>query len=156
MANEREWTSRVLRMPRFEKLGHPPDIEVGACPDAGSGTTDMYPGMDVRIIQKDMPIPNDGFVVNVESPRQDLYQHDGIFPPSGIEYILADCRRYQETPNAVLLFHAAFIQGITNQSGTAPHAEMGGYGSLYRQHFEGINKRIREAFGDAKARLPCS
>jgi hypothetical protein len=29
----------------------------------------------------------------------------------------------------VLLFHAAFIQGITNESGTAPHAEMGGYGA---------------------------
>ena len=38
----------------------------------------------------------------------------------------------------------------------AVKTEMGGYGSLYRQHFEGINKRIREAFGDAKARLPCS
>ena len=29
----------------------------------------------------------------------------------------------------MLLFHAAFIQGITNYSGTAPHAEMGGYGT---------------------------
>jgi hypothetical protein len=106
-----------------------PDIEVGVCPAAGSGTADTYPGMDVRIIQKDMPIPKDGFVVNVETQRQDLYQHDGVFPPSGIESVLADCRRYQEAPNAVLLFHAAFIQGITNSSGTAPHAEMGGYGA---------------------------
>lgn len=27
------------------------------------------------------------------------------------------------------MFHAAFIQGITGRSGTAPHAEMGGMGS---------------------------
>jgi hypothetical protein len=106
-----------------------PTIEVGVCPDAASGTADAYPGMDARIIQKDMPIPKDGFVVNVETKRQDVYQHDGIFSRSGIEDILADCRRYQESPNAVMLFHAAFIQGITNESGTAPHAEMGGDGT---------------------------
>ena len=28
-----------------------------------------------------------------------------------------------------MLFHAGFIQGITNYSGSAPHAEMGGYGT---------------------------
>jgi len=29
----------------------------------------------------------------------------------------------------LLLFHAAFVQGVTNYSGSAPHAEMGGYGT---------------------------
>ncbi len=29
----------------------------------------------------------------------------------------------------MMMFHAAFIQGISNWSGTAPHAEMGGYGT---------------------------
>ncbi len=106
-----------------------PDIEVGVCPDANSGTGDSYPGMDVRIIQKQMPIPKDGFVVNVETLRQDVYQNDGIFNQTNLDYIFADCRRYQEAPNAVMLFHAAFIQGITNYSGSAPHAEMGGYGT---------------------------
>jgi len=106
-----------------------PDVEVGVCPDAGSGTGDSYPGMDVRIIQKEMPIPAEGFVVNVETQRQDAYHNDGVFEPSGREFVLADCRRYQEAPHAVMLFHAAFIQGITNFSGTAPHAEMGGDGT---------------------------
>jgi hypothetical protein len=106
-----------------------PDIEVGVCPTAKSGTGDSYPGMDVRIIQKDMPIPKTGFVVNVETLRQDLYQHDGVFNKTNLEYIFADCRRYKESPNAAILFHAAFIQGITNESGSAPHAEMGGYGT---------------------------
>jgi len=49
-----------------------PDVEVGVCPDAGSGTGDSYPGMDVRLIQKKMPIPAKGFVVNVETSRQDV------------------------------------------------------------------------------------
>jgi hypothetical protein len=85
--------------------------------------------MDVRIIQKKMPIPDDGFVVNVETLRQDVYQNDGVFNESAREYILNDCRRYLEADHAVMLFHAAFIQGITNYSGSAPHPEMGGWGT---------------------------
>jgi hypothetical protein len=111
-----------------------PDIGVGVCPDVNSGTGDSYPGMDVRIIQKEMPIPATGFVVNVESLRQDIYQNDGIFHPGSLEDIFAGCQRYLDAPNAVMLFHAAFIQGITNASGSAPHAEMGGYGT-------GVNDR---------------
>jgi hypothetical protein len=106
-----------------------PDIEVGVCPAANSGTGDSYPGMEVRIIQKRMPIPPSGFVVNVETLRQDAYQNDGVFNQTNLDNIFADCRRYKESPNAVMLFHAAFIQGITNFSGSAPHAEMGGYGT---------------------------
>lgn len=106
-----------------------PDIEAGVCPAAGSGTADSYPGMDVRLVQKDMPIPRQGFVVNVETLRQDVYQNDGVFNRTNLDRIFADCRRYQEAPNAAMLFHAAFIQGITNYSGSAPHAEMGGYGT---------------------------
>jgi hypothetical protein len=106
-----------------------PDIEAGVCPDINSGTGDSYPGMEVRIIQKQMPIPSTGFVVNVETLRQDAYQNDGVFNQSNLDYIFADCRRYQAAPNAAMLFHAGFIQGITNYSGSAPHPEMGGYGT---------------------------
>ncbi|MCL4207210.1 MAG: hypothetical protein KJ000_32410 [Pirellulaceae bacterium] len=106
-----------------------PDIEVGVCPDMTSDTGDTYPGMDVRIIQKEMPIPATGFVVNVEALRHDIYQNDGVFSRGDIDEILAGCQRYLAAPNAVLLFHACYIQGITNYSGSAPHAEMGGYGT---------------------------
>lgn len=106
-----------------------PDIEVGICPHVNAGTADTYPGMEVRIIQKDMPIPAAGFVVNVEPLRQDYYQNDGIFSQSNRDYVFADCRKYLAAPHAVLMFHAAYIQGITNYSGTAPHPEMGGYGT---------------------------
>lgn len=106
-----------------------PDIEVGVCPYVKSPTADSYPGMEVRIIQKTMPIPASGFVVNVETQKQDAYENDGVFNPGAVEYVLADNRRFLEEPRAVLLFHAAFIQGIGNFSGTAPHPEMGGYGT---------------------------
>jgi hypothetical protein len=106
-----------------------PDIEVGVCPTADSDTADTYPSMDVRIIQKKMPIAAEGFVVNVETLRQDDYQNDGIFNQSNLDYIFADCQRFHDASNSAMLFHAAFIQGITNFSGCAPHAEMGGYGT---------------------------
>lgn len=106
-----------------------PDIPAGVCPTAKTETADEFPGMDVRIIQKDMKIPDKGWVVNVETLRQDVYENDGVFNKSAREYVLADCERYAKAPNAALLFHAAFIQGITNGSKTAPHAEMGGYGT---------------------------
>ena len=106
-----------------------PNIEAGICPDANSGTGDTYPGMEVRIIQKEMPIPADGFVVNVETKRQDAYQNDGIFNQTNLDYVFSDCRRFKAAPNAAMLFHAGFIQGITNYSGSAPHPEMGGYGT---------------------------
>ena len=106
-----------------------PNIEAGICPDINSGTDDSYPGMEVRIIQKQMPIPKQGFVVNVETKRQDAYQNDGIFNQTNLDYIFADCRRFKNAPNGAMLFHSGFIQGITNYSGSAPHPEMGGYGT---------------------------
>jgi len=106
-----------------------PDIEVGICPNFPSETADTYPGMDVRIIEKGASIPSDGFVVNIETPREDVFENDGVFSPKSIATILENCQRYLDAPNAVMMFHSAYTQGITNKSGTAPHPEMGGYGT---------------------------
>lgn len=103
-------------------------IEVGVCPYEKSTTTDTYPGMDVRIVQKSMAIPADGFVVNVETQKRDAYENDGVFTPGQVDAVLDDCRRYLDAKNAVMFFHAAYIQGIGNFSGTAPHPEIGGIG----------------------------
>jgi len=106
-----------------------PEIEVGIGPHWTSGTSDVYPGMDVRIIQKGMPIPDKGFVVNVEPIREDYFNNDGIFNATNLETIFANCRNYLDAPHAVFMFHSGFVQGVTNYSGTAPHGEMGGYGT---------------------------
>ncbi len=106
-----------------------PGIEVGVCPYMKSPTGTTYPGMEVRIIQKEMEIPKEGFVVNVETQKQDSYEDDGVFNEGHLEFVFDDCRRYAEAENAAMMFHAAFIQGISNRSGTAPHAEIGGRGT---------------------------
>ena len=121
-------TEKKARLTRWFKAVAP-GIEAGVCPYVKSKTADTYPGMEVRIIQKDMPIPSTGFVVNVETQKQDSYENDGVFVPESKEYVFADCRRFLAEPRAAMLFHAGFIQGIGNYSGTAPHPEMGGYGT---------------------------
>jgi hypothetical protein len=106
-----------------------PDIPVGIGPHWKSGTSDVYPSMDIRLIQKGMPIPKEGFVVNIEPIREDYFQNDGLFNQTNIDAIFKNCRNFLDAPNAVFMFHSGFVQGITNFSGTAPHAEMGGYGT---------------------------
>jgi hypothetical protein len=124
-----------------------PTIEVGVCPYIKSPTGTSYPGMDVRIIQKEMEIPSEGFVVNVETQKQDSYEDDGVFNEGHVEFVLDDCRKYAEAPNAAMLFHAAFIQGISNRSGTAPHAEIGGNGTSpsdrgVRFYYDWVKKNV--------------
>ena len=124
-----------------------PAIEVGVCPTEDSGTADEYPGMDVRLIQKSMPIPARGFVVNVELTRHDFYENDGIFSKGEVAEMTADWERYRSSPNAAPLFHAAYLQGISNGSGTAPHPEPGGYGTDahdrgYRFYFDWLRANL--------------
>jgi hypothetical protein len=106
-----------------------PEIEVGVCPSEDTGTADEYPGMDVRIIQKSMAIPSRGFVVNVELTRHDFYENDGIFSKGDVAEMRSDWERYKAAPNSAMLFHAAYLQGISNKSGSAPNPEPGGYGT---------------------------
>ena len=108
---------------------HAPDVPVGVCPTYKSGTGLSFPGMDVLIIQKNEEIPDKRFVVNVETQREDQYDNDGIFDDAARKRMRATWEKYRATENAFLLFHSAFCQGITNKSGTAPHAEMGGNGT---------------------------
>lgn len=124
-----------------------PTIPVGVCPYELSPTANTYPGMGVRIIQKEMPIPEDGFVVNVESQKQDSYENDGVFSEGMVAHVLADCARYAAAPNAGFLFHSAYTQGIGNGSGTAPHPEIGGMGATVgdrgaRFYFEWVRDNV--------------
>lgn len=124
-----------------------PTIPVGVCPYELSPTANTYPGMGVRIIQKEMGIPEDGFVVNVESQKQDSYENDGVFSEGMVAHVLADCARYAAAPNAGFLFHSAYTQGIGNGSGTAPHPEIGGMGATVgdrgaRFYFEWVRDNV--------------
>ena len=106
-----------------------PDVPLGVCPSEETGTGDTFEGMGVRMIQKLMPIPKGGFVVNVETHRYDVYNNDGVFTRSDFEDMKATFAAYGAAPHAAMLFHAGYIQGVTNASGSAPHPEMGGRGT---------------------------
>jgi hypothetical protein len=108
---------------------HAPGAPVGVCPTYKGGTGLSYPGMDVTIVQKGEDIPRKGLVVNVETQREDAYDNDGVFDAAARKRMKATWEKYKASPNAFLLFHSGFCQGITNKSGTAPHPEMGGGGT---------------------------
>jgi hypothetical protein len=111
----------------FKKFA--PEVPAGVCPSYLTDTANSYPGMDVRIVQKGADIPDTGFVVNVETTREDTYDNEGIFDAETRKRMIATWEKYKSKPNAFLLFHAAYLQGITGKSGTGPHPEMGGDGT---------------------------
>ena len=124
-----------------------PDIEAGICANYTSNTNISYPGMDICIIQKEEIIPDTGFVVNVESHKLDTYLDDGVYEPEEFDIMANFFEQYKAAPNAGMLFHSAFSQGITNGSGTAPHPEMGGYGKSKddrgnRFYFEWVRENV--------------
>jgi len=124
-----------------------PEIEAGVCPTHNSNTADHYPGMGIRLIQKEAKIPAEGFVVNVEMQRHDPYDNEGIYQAEEYDIMRGYFEQYQNAPNAALLFHSAYCQGITGKSGTGPHPEMGGYGRTeddrgMRFYFEWVREEI--------------
>jgi hypothetical protein len=125
---EPDGAAKKARMTAWFKK-HAPEVPVGVCPTYKSGTADTYPGMDVRIIQKEAAIPDKGFVVNVETQRQDAYDNEGVFTPAQMARMKGTFEQYRARPNAFLLFHSGYCQGITGKSGTGPHPEMGGGGT---------------------------
>jgi hypothetical protein len=132
---------------RFKKYA--PNIPVGVCPSFPTNTGNTYSGMDVRIIQKGADIPDEGFVVNVEMQREDVYDNDGIFTPEARARMLATFERYRSKPNAFLMFHCAYCQGITGKSGTGPNPEIGGDGTGpedrgMRLYFDWVKEHIGE------------
>jgi hypothetical protein len=124
-----------------------PALEVGVCPTEDSDTGIHYPGMDVTLIQKEMDIPREGYVVNVEMQRHDGYENEGKFEPEEFAIMQGYFEAYRAAENAALLFHSGFTQGITGRSATGPHPEMGGRGASesdrgVRFYFEWVHEHV--------------
>jgi hypothetical protein len=124
-----------------------PGIEVGVCPTLKSDTGTVFEGMDVRMIQKTAPIPEEGFVVNCEMQRHDPYDNEGQFEPEEYGIMEGYFEGYRVRPHAAVLFHSAYTQGITGRSGTGPHPELGGYGRSeadrgVRFYFEWVREHV--------------
>jgi hypothetical protein len=128
LLREPDGAEKKAKLTRWFKK-YAPDIPVGVCPSFPTDTGNSYPGMDVRIIQKGAEIPDKGFVVNVETPREEQYDNEGVFTPEAKKRMQELWESYRSKPNAFMLFHSAYLQGIGGKEGTGPHAEMGGNGT---------------------------
>lgn len=124
-----------------------PEYAIGVCPSANSGTADTFPGMGVRLIQKDMPIPKSGFVVNVEMQRFDTPENEGVYSPAQISALRDIFETYKNAPNAALMFHSSYTNAIGGKAGTGPNPEIGGNGTAEddrgaRVYFDWLRKNV--------------
>lgn len=118
---------KKARMARWFKEVNP-DVPLGVCATIDRGTDPFFPGSDINIIQKTMPVPAKGFTINIESHKRDNYDTDGVYTEQGMKEQLGWFEDYKKMPNAAIFLHAGFITGVSGRDGSAPHAEMGGYG----------------------------
>lgn len=106
-----------------------PGIEAGVTTETHSNSVKTFAGMDLHLIQKEDPIPSDGYALNIESVRRDKFGDDGIFTPEQVEEIIRELERYRAAPNAGYVLNSSYAQSIGGPDGTGPHFEMGGYGT---------------------------
>lgn len=106
-----------------------PMIEAGITTETHSSSPKDFHGMDLHLIQKEDPIPSDGYALNIESLRRDVFGTEGIFTPEQVESIFHELERYRRAPNAGYVLNTSYAQSIGGASGTGPHFEMGGYGT---------------------------
>jgi hypothetical protein len=106
-----------------------PDIEAGVTTETHSKSSKEFAGMDLHLIQKEDPIPERGYALNIESLRRDVFGKEGIFTPEQKTSIIHELERYRAAPNAGYVLNTSYAQSIGGASGTGPHFEMGGYGT---------------------------
>jgi hypothetical protein len=123
-----------------------PDVPAGVCATIARDTDPGFPGADMNIIQKTMAIPATGYTINIETHKRDNYDRDGVYTEKGLAENYAWFETYKNTPNASIFLHASFLTGVTGRSGTAPHAEMGGYGTAddpgVRWYYEWVRDNV--------------
>ncbi|MBS0265020.1 MAG: hypothetical protein JSS02_24010 [Planctomycetes bacterium] len=124
-----------------------PNIEVGVTTETHSRSSKDFNGMDLHLIQKEDPIPTDGYALNIESLRRDKFGTDGLFTAEQVAEIIRELERYRDTPNAGYVLNTAYAQSIGGPNGTGPHYEMGGYGTGpddrgIRWYFEWVREHI--------------
>jgi hypothetical protein len=106
-----------------------PGTEAGVTTETHSKSSKEFHGMDLHLIQKEDPIPAEGYALNIESLRRDAFSKEGIFTPEQVESITRELLLYKAAPNAGYVLNTSYAQSIGGASGSGPHFEMGGYGT---------------------------
>jgi hypothetical protein len=106
-----------------------PDIEVGICPNHQTGSVVDYPGCEVKLFHEAMPIPKDGFAVNMETADRDLSGNEGVFNAYHVASMEREWETYLHLPHAAMLFRSPYVEDVRGKQGTGPNFEMGGGGT---------------------------
>lgn len=106
-----------------------PAIEVGIVPNHLNGSAVDFPGCDIQMIHEELPIPEHGFVVNTETPDEDLSGNEGVFHAISKRHLEAVWTKYlAAAPRAAMLFRSCYAEDVRGRQGTGPNLEMGGDG----------------------------
>jgi hypothetical protein len=101
---------------------------VGIVSNRHNGSAVEFPGCDVHLIHEDAAIPERGFVVNAETPDEDVSGQEGVFTKRSKDRLESLWRSYVEHQRATLLFRSCYVEDVRGRQGTGPNAEMGGSG----------------------------
>ncbi|MCC7014161.1 MAG: hypothetical protein IT454_16505 [Planctomycetes bacterium] len=124
-----------------------PAIEVGICPNHLSGSAPSYPGCDLVIIHEEMALPPAGFVLNSETPDEDMSGNEGVFNSFQRERMQRIWSSYLDVPRTAMLFRAPYVEDVRGRQGTGPNFEMGGNGTGesdrgIRFYFEWVREHV--------------
>lgn len=106
-----------------------PGIEAGVTTETHSPSPKAFAGMDLHLIQKEDPIPDEGYALNIESLRRDVFGTEGVFTPRQVAELREEWKRYHVAPNVGYVLNTSYAQSIGGADGTGPHYEMGGDGT---------------------------
>src|SRR5690606_39426590 len=98
-----------------------PEIEVGICPNHLGGSPAEYPDCELVLIHEAMPLPESRFVLNTETPDEDMSGNEGVFQSFQRARMEATWRKYLETPRVAMLFRTPYVDNVRGRQGTGPN-----------------------------------
>jgi hypothetical protein len=124
-----------------------PGIEVGIVSNHLTGAVVGFPGCDVMMLHEDVPWPTTGFVLNTESPDEEIPGDEGIFHAFERKRQEDGWRRYLGSPRTAMLYRSPYVEDVRGKEGTGPHFEMGGGGTGesdrgVRTYFEWVRNHV--------------
>lgn len=127
----------ILREPDGEKKkaqlaawfhAQAPQIEVGLVSNHLTGSGIGFPGCDVQMLHESIAIPATGFVLNTESPEEEIPGDEGVAHRFERARMEAAWNLWTE-PRLAMLFRSPYVEDVRGKAGTGPNFEMGGGGT---------------------------
>lgn len=106
-----------------------PAIEVGIVSNHLTGSGIDFPGCDVEMLHESIAWPEKGFVLNTESPDEEISGNEGVFHKYERARMEAGWKKFLGVNRAAMLFRSPYVEDVRGKADTGPNFEMGGGGT---------------------------